>query len=168
MYMDQENCPFYIGKGYGRRWYPSMHKSEHTFNKIKSIGVKNVKVHFLHKDISEEEAFSWERYWIKYFGRIDNGTGQLTNHTDGGEGISGHKHTEETKRKIGKANKGKSMPKGKDSPFYGKNLSDGHKRKLSEAKEGQPSPRKGVKLSDAVKQKISDTLKRNWKNQWSI
>ena len=54
------------------------------------MGAENVKIHFLHKNISEEESFEWERYWIKYFGRRDNGTGQLTNHTDGGEGTSGH------------------------------------------------------------------------------
>ena len=89
MYMDEHNCPFYIGKGRGHRYIPSNHRTGHTGNKIRAIGDRNVKVHFLHKDLTDAEALQWERYWIKYFGRQDNGTGQLTNHTDGGEGPSG-------------------------------------------------------------------------------
>lgn len=93
MYLDPENIPFYIGKGKDDRYYVYMHLDKNGANqllknKIRKIGVSNVKVHFLHKNVSEEEAFSWEKYWIKYIGRRDKKEGTLCNLTDGGEGDS--------------------------------------------------------------------------------
>ncbi|KKL72653.1 hypothetical protein LCGC14_2082750 [marine sediment metagenome] len=128
MYMDQDNVPFYIGKGRGKRYLPGEHKKgrSHTSCKVRKLGVDNVKVHFLHKDISEEEAIHWEKYWIQYLGRKDNGTGQLTNHTDGGEGVSGSHpiFSNEHKRNISKAMKGRKF-----SAEHRKNLSESHKGK---------------------------------------
>ncbi len=181
MYMDQDNVPFYIGKGKGVRWYPSTHLNGHTYYKIKSIGVDNIKIHFLHKDISEEEAFKWEAYWIKYLGRKDNGTGQLTNHTDGGEGNSGRIMTDEHKRKIGEANIGKvrsdeakqkmseaakgrklsDETKQKMSEFFKDRVfSDEHKQKLKEAAKGNTNGigNKGKKMSEEQKQRISESM----------
>ena len=168
--MDQDNCPFYIGKGRDhkggfKRWRPQTHKIGHTYNKIKSIGIANVKVYFLHKDISETEAFKWERYWIKYLGRRDNGTGQLTNHTDGGEGQSGRspwnkgkKMSEETKQKISKTLEGREF-----SEEACQKMSDSRKGKLpslnainaaQKANMGN-TYRKGSKHSEESKQKMS-------------
>lgn len=79
MYTDQDNVPFYIGKGCGDRWRPSKHVNGHTAIKINSIGVDNVKVYFFHENLTEEEALRQEKYWIKHFGRQDNDTGILTN-----------------------------------------------------------------------------------------
>ena len=151
MYMDQDNSPFYIGKGKGQRYQPTQHMRNnrtHTYCKIKSIGVDNVKIHFLHKDITDKEACSWERYWIKYFGRLDNGTGQLTNHTDGGESNAGRpsprkgvKLSAETKRKISIGCKGKR-------------LSLETKRKMSEGQKGRTHAH-----SNTTQRKISETLK---------
>ena len=104
MYMTQDNYPFYIGMGYNRRYHPDRHTAGHTYSKIKSIGKENVKVRFLHRDLTQEDACYWERYWIKYFGRQDIGTGQLTNHTDGGDHPN---HSKETKQKISETLKGK-------------------------------------------------------------
>ena len=178
--MDQDNYPFYIGKGKENRWRPSQHihsnVKSHTTNKIKSIGIENIKVYFLHKELIEAEAFNWECYWIKYFGRIDIGTGQLTNHTDGGEGVSGNKYkmVDEHKRKISEALKGgkhteehkqrnseaqSKYYKSHPNPFKGKNHTDEAKRKMSESSKGCRSPRKGVKLSEETKRKISKANK---------
>lgn len=70
----------------------------------------------------------------------------------------GRKHTEETKRKIGKANKGKT-------PNKGRKFSEEWKRKISEAKKGckhsEETKRKmrSKKLSEEHKRKISKALK---------
>jgi hypothetical protein len=46
-----------------------------------------------------------ERFWIAYFKQMGC---QLTNLTDGGEGLLGYRHSDVTKAKISDANKGKS------------------------------------------------------------
>ncbi len=169
MYLDPDNVPFYIGKGKGNRWEPYKHTKErsYTTNKIKSIGVENVKVYFLHKDISEEEAFEWEAYWIKYLGRRDNGTGQLTNHTDGGEGMSGYIHSDEAKRKISEAAKKyrhtdeikrklKEIHKGQPSPMQDKKHTEETKQLMSESSKGEKNGMYGKHFSDESKRKISE------------
>lgn len=88
MYLDQDNLPFYIGKGYGERWRLTCHRYGAVGPTIKKIGRANVKVHFLHKNLTENDARSWEQYWIKYIGRRDKGEGTLCNRSDGGEGHS--------------------------------------------------------------------------------
>ncbi len=50
--------------------------------------------------LTEEEAHRHEIYMIAVFGRKDLGEGILLNFTDGGEGSSGHRHTEETRNKM--------------------------------------------------------------------
>ena len=58
----------------------------------------------------------------------------------------GSKHTEETKKKISEANKGKN------NPNYGKHLTEDTKEKISKAKKGKP-------LSEEHKQKLSEVKK---------
>jgi hypothetical protein len=85
----------------------------------------------------------------------------LTNLTDGGDGMLGHRHTEEHRRKIGDGNRGKvRMPPSEETR---KKLSEAHKgksyfvhteemrRKMSEAKKGKP----GRKISEEEKRNLS-------------
>ena len=78
----------------------------------------------------------------------------------------GVKRTDETKRKISEAKKGKvrsdetkrkmsEAKKGEKNAFYGKHHTDESKRKISEAK-------KGKVRSDETKRKISEAMKRVW------
>ena len=88
------------------------------------------------------------------------------NFTDGGDGSCGFKHSEESKRKIGEANKGKKhsdetrrkmskIRKGKKrSPFSAE-----HCRNISEANKGKVPWNKGKKRSEETRKKISETLK---------
>lgn len=69
----------------------------------------------------------------------------------------GKHRTEEAKRKMAEAKKGKYT--GEDSPNYGKHHSEEAKRKMSEAKKGKPSPNKGKKMSEAQKKKLSEAHK---------
>lgn len=89
-----EYQPFYVGKGTGRRdamhlcVYMLNHKS-YKSSTIKSI-IKETGELPIHRrifeNISQPEATAMEIDFIKIFGRKDNGTGILCNHTDGGDG----------------------------------------------------------------------------------
>lgn len=67
----------------------------------------------------------------------------------------GKRHTEETKRKLSNANKGK---------LKGKPRSEETKRKISIALKGRTSPNKGKKHSEETKKKMSESRsKLGWK-----
>ena len=177
MYSDQDNTPFYVGKGSNDRF----HVSGHLYNnqpflkrKIKKIGVDNIKVHLLHKNLTETMVFQFEAFYIGFYGRRDLGEGTLCNLTNGGEGLSGI--NEETRRKISKAMKGnqngkgfthsketkrkmsedrKGKYKGENHPMHGKQHSEDARRKMSEANRGKNNPMYGKKHSEETKKKMS-------------
>lgn len=163
MYLDLDNMPFYVGKGQGNRCknisghISTNHMNRLLKNKIKKIGISTIKVHFLHKNLTEEEAFYWERYWIKYIGRRDLKIGTLCNLTDGGDGSGGRECSEETKTKIRLA----QLEHHKTHPnaFKGKIHSPEALRKMREVALGRIPWNKGIPRSEETKQKISDTLK---------
>ena len=127
-YLREDKTPYYIGKGKGTRAY-RRRKTEIKPPKDKS------RILILKQNLTEQEAFKHEVYMIAVFGRKDLGTGILHNRTNGGEGISGLVHTEETRKKIRYAKKGK--------PF-----SEEHKKKLSEVKKNVYIPwNKGKKTN---------------------
>jgi len=101
-YLREDRTPYYIGKGKGNRVYRK-YKGEIKLPKDKS------KIIFLKQNITEEEAFKHEIYMIAVFGRKDLGTGILRNKTDGGEGSSGLKMSNESKQKMSKIHKGKTL-----------------------------------------------------------
>jgi len=149
-------------------------------NKIRKImaetGKKPIAV-ILHKDLTDSEAISKEISLIKKIGRYNRGEGPLTNLTDGGEGVSGWKHsarskkliiesnrrrvvTENTKNKISESVKKtdyhpsdrirKRMSRrvsGKNNPFFGKRFI------------GPLNSNYGKKLPDYHKRILSDLAK---------
>jgi len=137
--------PIYIGKGKGKRPYRHyiLYKTCNTrfYSKMKSIADDGFKSEFilLKENLSEEEAFIHEKNIISLIGRIENG-GTLTNLTDGGEGQSGLKFSEETKKKMSITKTGKKLGK----------MSEEAKLNLSIAKTGIPSKLKGMKLEEIV------------------
>jgi hypothetical protein len=142
-YLREDRTPYYIGKGSGNR-----------INENKGRPCKKPKnksrIIFLKQNLTEEEAFNHEKYMIAVFGRKDLGTGILHNKTDGGEGCSGFKHSEETKRNHSIKMKGKNHPHyGKRSTFYGKSHSNDSKRKLSEKRRGENNPMYGRKKENS-------------------
>ncbi len=86
-YLRQDKTPYYIGKGKGNRAYQKSRR------KIPIPPRERILI--LKKNLTEEEAFKHEIYMIAVLGRKNNGTGILRNFTDGGEGISGYKFSEE-------------------------------------------------------------------------
>jgi hypothetical protein len=151
-YLREDGTPYYVGKGKGRRVYKKR-KGE--------IGkpIDKSKIIFLKQNLTEEEAFKHEIYMIAVLGRIDLGTGILRNKTDGGDGISGYKHSDEallslrermignqlskgytpsieTRQKISKANKGRVHSEERNKKIsmshMGKIVSEETKQKLRE------------------------------------
>jgi hypothetical protein len=139
--------PFYIGYGKNNRVNEHLHKRElnrncHKSCKIKSIiNTGNIPIIIkIKENLSFEDANNLEIKYISLFGRIDKGTGILTNHTDGGQGTKNKILSEESKKKISKSHMGilhTEESKLKMSLKHkGKILSDTTKKKISIAKTG--------------------------------
>jgi hypothetical protein len=107
--------------------------------------------------LDEELAFLCEKELIDQYRRLGY---NLVNYTDGGEGWSGRKHTDESKLKMSIAAKQRTnRPKGH-------HLTDDHKAKLSAAKIGKPAPQKGKRLTDDHKRKLSESHKGKLSNTY--
>lgn len=173
-----DNIIFYIGKGKGNRMFRhvSIAKGK-SKNKLTNPKLYN-KINFILKNDGyiipeiifesklEKDCLDYEINKIKEIGLCN-----LTNLTIGGEGTSGYKLSDETKKKISESKKGKKIHtkeskkkislklKGKkrNTPSFwkGKKLSIETKQKMSDAKIG----RKLHKQTKETKKKISETMK---------
>ena len=76
-------CPFYVGKGKGRRAYDFEGRQPEWHKKVKSL-VAGFDVEIVKNDLSEGEAYDLERELIRKYGKVCDGTGTLLNVTDGG------------------------------------------------------------------------------------
>ena len=164
--------PFYIGKGCGPRCNNLLNsRSFFLVNKIKKIQQEgfDVKVIKIFKGLPEHKAFSKEIDAINSIGRVSYKSGPLVNLCDGGEGPSGRILSEEHKKKISLFFKGRKRSKeecrriserqvGNKNHFFGKHLTDAHKKKLSDALSGEKNHMFGRTRSVATKQKISKAL----------
>ncbi len=177
IYFDLNNIPFYVGKGKDYRYNIRRHldksnRNDFLKNKIRKVGKTRVEIQFPYKDLTEEQAFYLEEYYIAGYGRRDKGLGTLCNLTNGGEGSP--PHSEEIRQKISKMRKskpsgmkGKKMPEeakqkiskanmGERNGMYGKPLSKEHRCKISEANTGEKNPMYGKKFSEEHRCKISE------------
>ena len=154
-YLREDKTPYYIGKGKGNRVYDN--------NRVIPKPKDKSRIIFLKQNLTEQEAFRHEIYMIAVFGRKDLGTGILQNRTDGGEGASGVIPSDETKRKISKALKGKTPSeetRKKMSQFQkGKTISKEQKIKLSDLFSGNGNPNYGKTCSKETREKIGEANK---------
>jgi len=148
-YLREDGTPYYIGKGQGNRAYKKV-KGEVGKPTDKS------RIIFLKQNLTEEDAFKHEIYMIDVLGRIDLGTGILRNKTDGGEGSTGLRMTDETKQKMSKIHKGKTLSE-KHKQILEKHRVKKHSKqtieKLKKSKIGNKW-NVGRKLSEEHKEKI--------------
>ena len=148
---------FYIGKGVKRRAWKTHNRNSHWKSIVQKYGNFNVEI--LANWKTEEEAFKHEMLLIDCFKDLGY---LLANKTNGGEGASGYKHSdetklkmkhktsEETKQKISIARKGKYS--GKNHPRFGKVVSKEIREKMRIANKGganNPKTRK-IKLNNVI------------------
>jgi hypothetical protein len=130
-YLREDSTPYYIGKGTGKRaWI-------HCSNDVIHPPKDKDRVVILENNLSNLGALAIERRMIRWYGRIDIGTGILRNKTDGGEGSMGRKPGPFTKEH--KENMSKAWEKRRLTP-----VSAETRAKLSNKRKGRPSPNKGL------------------------
>ena len=133
---------FYIGIGSKKRSKCRWKRSKYWNRIVNKYGYK---ITILYDNLTENEAIDLEINLINKYGRSDLGLGTLCNHTNGGEGIKGYKHTEDAKRRIGEASKG--IPRSEETILK---ISDANKGKIrtDEAKKNMSIAQKGKVLLD--------------------
>lgn len=152
---------FYVGIGDIRRPYSTHHRSKFWWNVAKS----GYDVVVAEGNLSWEMAQERERYWIKYYGRRDIGTGILVNMTDGGDGARGSKWSEQ--RVVQMSDRFSR----EGNPFYGRKHSESAITKNSiahtgikqsvETTEKRSAALTGVRRPEDVKRSISRSRKTN-------
>ena len=160
-----DNSVFYIGKGQRKRAWAHDNRNQYWKNVVAKHGLK---VEILAHWPTEQEAFEHEKFLIWCF--RDMGC-TMANLTDGGEGCSGMKVSQESIQKRLESMKGyvvseKTKAKmresslGEKNHFIGKIHSNESKEKISEAKKANPSkPWEGKLRSEETKKKIADALR---------
>lgn len=98
-----KNEPFYIGVGTGRNYKRSRVKSKRTAIWKRIVQKTKYKIEIILDKVTWEEACQKEIELIKFYGRIDLGTGVLANLTEGGDGVLGVMKSEETRKKMSKS-----------------------------------------------------------------
>lgn len=136
------NAIFYVGKGSLRRANSRHRRNEHWKSVVAKSGGFATQV--VIDGVDEELAFLVEIELIDQLHRLGL---RLTNKTNGGEGPSGHRHTDEAKRKISEAQRGEKHW------TYGKEITPEHRAKLRQA-------RAKLVFTDEIRAKISEAGKR--------
>ena len=165
-YIDKKNNKIvYIGRDshLHSRQRDMAHKKSCNYNKQKiNQIIQNNPDRYLYKilweisDCTDNHLNQMEIFYIKKYD-------PQFNFTEGGDGSSGFKHSEETRKKMSEAQKGKNHP------MYEKTLSEEHKKKISESLKGKTlsakirkkmsEAQKGKTFSEETRKKISKSLK---------
>jgi hypothetical protein len=146
--------PYYIGKGKGNRI-----KSKHSVYVPKN----DCLIEIVSSGLSERDAHILECELIQQYGRKDLGTGILHNRTDGGEGLSGFSHSEQTKKKLRKPHTEEHKRKISNScKGISKPKSDNHKHKVQKWKDENVKGKSyielyGIDKSIQLRTKISES-----------
>ena len=91
-YLRENGTPYYIGKGKcDRAFIKNRRGAKPPKDKNRIIKLK--------QNLTEDEAFRHEIYMIFVFGRKDLGSGILHNKTNGGDGVSGYRFSDESKKR---------------------------------------------------------------------
>ena len=138
LWLREDGTPYYVGKGHGKRAF-----SGKRANGAKSPAPDRI---LIQEFPSEQDAFTAEKFLIAYYGRKDLSEGCLINLTDGGDGTSGHKLTEDQRERLRQSHRGLTPSK-----ETRKNMSESQKlvqskrskkwcRNIAKAKMGENNP----------------------------
>jgi hypothetical protein len=140
-YLRNNGTPYYIGKGIRKRAWSKIHNVRLPKN--------NRNIIIIEKNLTNVGACALERRMIRWYGRIDLGTGILRNKTDGGDGVS----------LPGKLNGMYGVKRYKnENPFYGKKHSAESIEKIKKVRMKQV-----IIHSEETKNKISLARKKTKK-----
>jgi group I intron endonuclease len=151
------NAVFYVGKGTSHRVRQKCNRNPHWTRIVAKAG--GFRDHLVAKNLLESEALELERLLIA---ELRAKGVPLCNMTDGGDGISGYRFSDEAKKAMSERMKQKTpLMLGKTfSPEHienmrkaklGKKLKPEHAKKAADARRGKP-------LSEKTRQKISKAL----------
>jgi len=150
------NVPFYIGKGLNKRAFSKRDRNQYWHNIVNKYGYE---VEIMLEGLTNENAIIKEKEFIKLYKVLGYCEANLTN---GGEGLSGLKHTVAARKKMSDANKNR-----KREPHTLKT-----KRKLSKALKTAWQKRQDNGFSSRpktrsliTKQKISKGINTYWEKK---
>ena len=138
---DKDVC-FYVGKGKGSRAHSLKRRSDlhqKIIDKLSKNGMC-VEIRLFASGLTEQEALEIEKSRISHYRNLGI---DLANMTDGGDGVSGYRHTDEAKAHFSKIFKGRPKNKG----TTGMKFSEETRKKMSDAAKGKPkSPEHAAKV----------------------
>jgi len=118
------NEVFYVGKGSGKR-AQSKRRNIYWRNIVKKYGYR---IEIIKENLTEQEAFQLEIEWITLMKDIGLAKANLST---GGEGPSGHRHSEKTKQRWS------DLRKGNGNPLFGKIHSSETRKKMADTRYGK-------------------------------
>ena len=155
---------FYVGKGRLNRLNDFSHRNRHHKNIVGKHGRENILMAKI--DCSDEAtAMELEQGLIRCLRRMGVA---LANVTAGGEGLTGHRHSEATKAKMRAAALGRPRSEetkaklraanlGKPGTFKGKSHTAETREKISMARSGKPNPSAMRPCPEDIRARISAT-----------
>jgi hypothetical protein len=165
------NQVFYIGIGSAPYYKRAVSKRDRNIYWKRIVNKTDYKIEILFDEISIEEARIKEIEFISLYGRHNLGKGTLCNLTDGGEGNFGVIISEETRKKMSKAQMGNTKHLLRKTPQEeinkkislankGRVRSEEAKKKVSDYFKKHGHPCTGTKFSQERKDKIKASKKK--------
>jgi hypothetical protein len=148
-YLREDQTPYYIGKGSTNRI-----NEGHAL----PIPIKERRV-MIAENLSEQAAFDLEIELIAKYGRKDLGTGILRNLTDGGDGASGYRYTEERKQAYSKRMKKTNAKRKQEGWEYPESA----RKAISEMQKGVPKPKEWADNVTTSLNNRTEEEKADWK-----